>query len=65
MSTLIGEEIPLRRSLDLELTESHQLEGLEGEIWRILMASKLRGFGSRISIPLFTGHLTSTTGGAL
>jgi hypothetical protein len=60
---LIREEVPLRfSSRDLELTKANQFECEKGKIRRVLMGPSLKGFGSRVPVPLFTGDLASSAG---
>jgi hypothetical protein len=60
---LIRKEIPLRfPSWDFDFIEPHQFECEKGKIRWILMGSSLKGLGSRISVPLFTGDLASPAG---
>jgi hypothetical protein len=60
MPALISKEIPFGfLSRDFRFTEPHQFIGEEVQIRGILVASALCGLRSWISIPLFTGDLTS------
>jgi hypothetical protein len=60
---LIREEVPLGLSpWDFELAKANQLESEKRKVRWILMGSSLKGLGSRISIPLLAGDLTSPAG---
>jgi hypothetical protein len=66
MPALISKEIPFGFPLwDFCFAEPHQFVRKKGEISRVLMASTLVCFSSRILIPLFAGDLTSPASRAL
>jgi hypothetical protein len=63
MPALVWEEIPVELTLVGKLLpESYNLEGTEGEIWRILVATPIKGLGGRQSVPFFAGYLAASAG---
>jgi hypothetical protein len=65
MPALVWEEIPVELTPGNNLPESYQLEGTEGEIWRILVATPIMGPGGRQFVPFFAGNLAASAGRTL
>jgi hypothetical protein len=59
---LVGEKVPVELASGHHLPEPYQLEGTEGEICWVLVATPIKGPGGRQFVPFFAGYLAASAG---
>jgi len=59
---LVREKVPSELALGHRLPEPYQLEGSEGEICWVLVATPIDGLGGRQFVPFFAGYLAASAG---
>jgi hypothetical protein len=62
VSTLIREKIPVELAPRHHLPEPYQLEGTEGEICWVLVATPIESLGGRQFVPFLAGYLAASAG---
>jgi len=62
VSTLVGEKVPIELAPGHNLPEPYQLEGSEGEICWVLVATPIEGLSGRPLVPFFAGYLATSAG---
>jgi len=60
--TLVGEKVPVELTPGHHLPEPYQLEGTEGEICWVLVATPIEGLGGLQFVPFFAGYLAASAG---
>jgi hypothetical protein len=59
---LVGEKVPPELAPRHHLPEPYQLEGIEGEICWILVATPIEGLGRLPLVPFLAGYLAASAG---